>query len=180
MGVIKSTSWSIQGRDGNHVVAARLDANNWTGAVTLTVTVDGMPAVEISRKVMGDHSLRVGPHHVGLLKVKKGWPKLKLELYVDAKLIPEGQHTVVAEYAPPSQPSAAPQVIYAQPPPQVVVNQAPAQSGGSTPVMPILPPKCPNCGAPISMETVQWTGPMAARCPSCNNGIEVEWRKIGG
>ena len=31
-----------------------------------------------------------------------------------------------------------------------------------------LPAKCPNCGAPLSVETVRWTGPETADCPYCS------------
>ena len=31
-----------------------------------------------------------------------------------------------------------------------------------------LPSKCPNCGAPLSVSTVHWTGAETADCPYCN------------
>ena len=31
-----------------------------------------------------------------------------------------------------------------------------------------LPSKCPNCGAPLSVATVHWTGTETADCPYCN------------
>ncbi|HRI57134.1 MAG TPA: hypothetical protein PK170_08570 [Anaerolineae bacterium] len=31
-----------------------------------------------------------------------------------------------------------------------------------------LPSKCPNCGAPLSVSTVQWTGAETADCPYCH------------
>lgn len=30
-----------------------------------------------------------------------------------------------------------------------------------------LPAKCPQCGGPLSVETVRWTGPDTADCPYC-------------
>ena len=30
-----------------------------------------------------------------------------------------------------------------------------------------LPSKCPNCGGPLSVDTVHWTGPDTADCPYC-------------
>ncbi len=180
MGVLTSAGFSFQGRDGSHTIAARMD-NNFTN-VRLSISVDGEEIV--NRKAGGtlnfwgtQHTLRIG-QHAGLVKIirSRGF-QTRWELYVDGKPVPEGQHVVIEA---PSAP-AAPQVIYTQAPPQVVVTQAPAQpAAASTPVMPVLPPKCPNCGTPISMDSVQWTGPMSARCPACNNGIEVEWRKLGG
>ena len=35
-----------------------------------------------------------------------------------------------------------------------------------------LPPKCPNCGGPLSVSTVKWTGPNTADCPFCNANIK--------
>lgn len=34
-----------------------------------------------------------------------------------------------------------------------------------------LPSKCPNCGAPISVAAVNWTGPDTADCPYCNTHL---------
>ncbi len=31
-----------------------------------------------------------------------------------------------------------------------------------------LPSKCPHCGAPLSVSTVQWTGTESADCPYCS------------
>jgi hypothetical protein len=35
-----------------------------------------------------------------------------------------------------------------------------------------LPSLCPNCGGPISVKTVRWTGPDTADCPYCNANIK--------
>jgi len=35
-----------------------------------------------------------------------------------------------------------------------------------------LPSLCPNCGGPISVSTVQWTGPESADCPYCKANIK--------
>lgn len=34
-----------------------------------------------------------------------------------------------------------------------------------------LPDTCPKCGAPISVQTVQWTGPSTADCPYCKANL---------
>ncbi|MEZ4766833.1 MAG: hypothetical protein R2844_00190 [Caldilineales bacterium] len=34
-----------------------------------------------------------------------------------------------------------------------------------------LPSKCPNCGGPLSVETVTWTGPSTADCPYCSTNL---------
>ena len=35
-----------------------------------------------------------------------------------------------------------------------------------------LPSICPNCGAPLSVSTVHWTGPATADCPYCKANLE--------
>lgn len=34
-----------------------------------------------------------------------------------------------------------------------------------------LPGKCPNCGGPLSVDTVNWTGPNSADCPYCSSNL---------
>ena len=34
-----------------------------------------------------------------------------------------------------------------------------------------LPAKCPNCGGPLSVDTVKWTGPNTADCPYCSTNL---------
>ena len=36
-----------------------------------------------------------------------------------------------------------------------------------------LPAKCPTCGAPLSVETVRWTGPDTADCPYCSAHLKT-------
>lgn len=37
-----------------------------------------------------------------------------------------------------------------------------------------LPATCPKCGAPISVETVTWTGANTADCPYCKANLKPE------
>lgn len=39
-----------------------------------------------------------------------------------------------------------------------------------------LPGKCPNCGAPLSVTTIHWTGPETADCPYCNAHLKAATR----
>jgi hypothetical protein len=39
-----------------------------------------------------------------------------------------------------------------------------------------VPSKCPECGASISTESVDWVGPLQAQCPYCMATIDVEKR----
>jgi hypothetical protein len=35
-----------------------------------------------------------------------------------------------------------------------------------------LPDVCPNCGGPLSVSTVKWTGPSTADCPYCKANLK--------
>ncbi len=37
-----------------------------------------------------------------------------------------------------------------------------------------MPTSCPECNDPILIQDLHWTGPEAARCPSCGNQIDVQ------
>ncbi|MGY5870765.1 MAG: hypothetical protein RTV72_00830 [Candidatus Thorarchaeota archaeon] len=41
-----------------------------------------------------------------------------------------------------------------------------------------VPPICPLCGADISTETVDWVGPLQAKCPYCGGTVEAEERVL--
>jgi hypothetical protein len=46
-------------------------------------------------------------------------------------------------------------------------------------MIPKLPSKCSACGAPVSMQNVEWVGPLSAQCSRCGSAIDVEWQKLG-
>ena len=35
-----------------------------------------------------------------------------------------------------------------------------------------LPPVCPSCGGPLSVESVHWTGENSAACPFCSSNLK--------
>ncbi len=41
--------------------------------------------------------------------------------------------------------------------------------------MPKLAAQCPSCGYPLTVERAHWAGPMSAKCPACNTGLEIQW-----
>ncbi len=41
-----------------------------------------------------------------------------------------------------------------------------------------LPDKCPECGASINMENVDWVGPLQAKCPYCMATIRANRRRL--
>lgn len=46
-------------------------------------------------------------------------------------------------------------------------------------MIPKLPSNCSACGAPVSMQNVEWVGPLSAQCSRCASAIDVEWQKLG-
>ncbi|NHI94877.1 MAG: hypothetical protein EAX96_20480 [Candidatus Lokiarchaeota archaeon] len=45
-------------------------------------------------------------------------------------------------------------------------------------VIPVLPQKCPSCGAAITHNTVKWSGPMSATCNYCEGMIYLDEKEI--
>ncbi len=45
-------------------------------------------------------------------------------------------------------------------------------------VLPRIPNRCPNCGAPLNEKNVKWIGPTTAKCPYCDTGVPVGFDKI--
>lgn len=44
--------------------------------------------------------------------------------------------------------------------------------------LPKLAPECPACGYPLTVESAYWVGPMSAKCPACNVGLEISWVEV--
>jgi len=55
-----------------------------------------------------------------------------------------------------------------------------ASSGGAGTVFvkPVIKNKCTNCGAPMSWEQIDWTGPDQYACPSCGNPHRVDYIRM--
>ena len=41
-----------------------------------------------------------------------------------------------------------------------------------------LPEKCPSCGASLSHEDIDWTGPLEARCNYCGGTVHAKFENI--
>ncbi|NHJ13692.1 MAG: hypothetical protein EAX95_08445 [Candidatus Thorarchaeota archaeon] len=41
-----------------------------------------------------------------------------------------------------------------------------------------LPEKCPSCGASLSHEDIDWTGPLEARCNYCGGTVRAQFDRI--
>lgn len=41
-----------------------------------------------------------------------------------------------------------------------------------------LPDKCPSCGAAISQEDIDWTGPLEARCNYCGGTLRATFERV--
>lgn len=40
------------------------------------------------------------------------------------------------------------------------------------------PDRCTDCGAKLSYESVEWSGPLTAKCPYCGQSLPVEKREV--
>ncbi len=170
-----SRSWTFTLEDGNHIVGTNWSNPDFLGAFTSELIVDGMVVNTFKGKQIAgwkyEASFRVGSH-VGVLRNSvKVFGVKESDLYLNGALLKAGAHTVIAQ---PRQTTAQP----VAPPPPANAQPGPS-SQGPVPFYPVLPPNCPNCHAPISMNTANWTGPMSASCPHCGSGIEIQWKKIG-
>lgn len=41
-----------------------------------------------------------------------------------------------------------------------------------------VPSKCPDCGANLSEEDIEWVGPLQARCPYCSATVDAKEREL--
>lgn len=166
MGVRGKANWSFSGADGNHVIAASVETT--FTHFTLRINVDGMVVLEKKKmnawSLLGEYPFRAG-QHVGLLKViRKGYAGYKFELSLDGLPVMQGQHVTLASPQAAASAAAPPTATH---------------STTSVPMFPEIPSTCPNCGAPVSMNDVNWTGPMNAACARCGSAVPVQWKKIG-
>jgi DNA-directed RNA polymerase subunit RPC12/RpoP len=55
-----------------------------------------------------------------------------------------------------------------------------AGSGGAGTVFvkPVIKDKCTNCGAPMSWEQIEWTGPDQYACPACGSTHRVDYIRM--
>jgi hypothetical protein len=169
MGISAKANWGFTSSDGNHIIAASVEAT--LTHFILRINVDGTEILEKKKMsgwgLWGDYPFRFG-QNVVLLKVsRKGLTGFNLELKLDGAPVMPGQQTNLTTSAPVSAPASN-----APPSP-------PTPSSTTEPVFPVLPPHCGSCGAPVSMSDVRWTGPMSAACGSCDSAVRVEWKKIG-
>jgi len=52
------------------------------------------------------------------------------------------------------------------------------RSDGSEMTTVRLPDKCPSCGAAISQEDIDWTGPLEAKCNYCGGTLRAKFEKV--
>lgn len=174
-------SWQIRSGDAIHTVQADIH-EGWRSF--LTIAVDGQTEHESDKTVMvalleGDYPVTVGPHQ-GRLRIRRNWfmQDWKYELELDGQPLAVDETTRLAAPSIPSEPQTGP-ATEQDASPREPTQPTPAPATATTPVVPTLPPSCPNCGAALAMSSVEWTGPMSARCPSCGSGVAIRWHKIG-
>ncbi|TFG33124.1 hypothetical protein EU528_01325 [Candidatus Thorarchaeota archaeon] len=52
------------------------------------------------------------------------------------------------------------------------------RSDGSEMTTVRLPEKCPSCGAAISQEGIDWTGPLEAKCSYCGGSLRATFERV--
>jgi hypothetical protein len=52
------------------------------------------------------------------------------------------------------------------------------RSDGSEMTTVRLPEKCPSCGAAVSHEGIDWTGPLEAKCNYCGGTVRASFEKV--
>jgi hypothetical protein len=52
------------------------------------------------------------------------------------------------------------------------------RSDGSEMTTVRLPEKCPSCGAGISQEGIDWTGPLEAKCSYCGGVLRAKFERV--
>ncbi|MGY5860611.1 MAG: hypothetical protein RTU63_14675 [Candidatus Thorarchaeota archaeon] len=52
------------------------------------------------------------------------------------------------------------------------------RSDGSEMTTVRLPEKCPSCGAAISQEGIDWTGPLEAKCNYCGGSLRAKFERV--
>jgi hypothetical protein len=52
------------------------------------------------------------------------------------------------------------------------------RSDGSEMTTVRLPEKCPSCGAAISQEGIDWTGPLEAKCSYCGGSLRAKFERV--
>lgn len=57
-------------------------------------------------------------------------------------------------------------------------KSASAASNAPTLLIPRIPQKCDNCGAPIDGNNLKWTGPTSIMCQYCDAVLNIEMEKI--
>ena len=170
-----SSTWTFNTDDGSHVEQATMNKGMW---IRISVIIDGVTVIEDKAGTVGplwrDHVFRVGRHACIVRAKPKGskWSgKTIFELIIDGESIEEGEHVDLS--SPTSEPQQTP-IAAAEP-----LSVQRSVAGNPIPMIPVLPPNCSSCGAPINMSNIEWTGPLTARCATCRSAVEVQWKKLG-
>jgi hypothetical protein len=175
MPTVGSSIWTFNTDDGSHVIQAIMESGM---RLRLRIIVDGETRIEEKANVVGklwrDHVFRVG-RHACVVKAgpkKRRWQAFSVfNLMIDGVAIEEGKNVDLS--SPISEPQQTPIAAAESTPGQRSV------AGDPIPMIPVLPPNCSSCGAPINMSNIEWTGPLTASCSNCRSVVEVEWKRLG-
>jgi hypothetical protein len=160
-------AWRIKKENKEHQLNVNLSNR---GLHTLfEVLVDDQKMIETKvsdlNELWGDYEVDVDGSSLALRVFKKGLLGLatEVELYHEDKLI-----HVDSLFSLPK-PSGRP----------VKDIENATSSGRPEAMIPKLPSNCGACSAPVSMQIVEWVGPMSAQCSRCGAAVDVEWQKLG-
>jgi len=113
-------------------------------------------------ELWGDYEVDLDGSSLVLNVFKKGLLGLatEVDLYYEDKIIPQG-------------------TLFSLPTMGDRQKKDPMDHDRPEAMIPKLPSKCSACGAPVSMQNVEWVGPLSAQCSRCASAIDVEWKKLG-
>jgi hypothetical protein len=162
-----SRAWRIKKENKEHQLNVELSNR---GIHTLfEVLVDGQKIIDKKvsdlKELWGDYEVDLDGSSLVLSVFKKGLLGLatEVDLYHEDQLIP-------------------PETLFSLPkaddrPEKDLRTTAPFERPEA--MIPKLPSKCSACGAPVSMQNVEWVGPLSAQCSRCGSAIDVVWQKLG-
>ncbi len=64
-------------------------------------------------------------------------------------------------------------------PPAFVIPEAQRSSSSGGDIRTVrVPTKCPSCGAALTPETIDWVGPLEAKCTYCGSVVQAKFEKV--
>lgn len=84
----------------------------------------------------------------------------------------------LSQYAIADTASVAPAPVVQETQEEMQVTSGTTAGAGTVFMKPSIKDRCTNCGAPMSWESIDWTGPDQYACPSCSSPHRVEYVRM--